>query len=141
MMVTATAVRRDDDGPVPVRFTEDALAATFAERHAGTWRYVAAWGQWLTWSGVVWQREDTLQAFDLARLVCREAASRAGTVKLKAKLSSAATVSAVERLARSDRRHAAPPTSGTAIRGSSTRRRVSSTSAAAPWRRTIRCCT
>ena len=96
----------DDDGPVPVRFTEDALAATFAERHAGTWRYVAAWGQWLTWSGVVWQREDTLQAFDLARRVCREAASRAGTVKLKAKLSSAATVSAVERLARSDRRHA-----------------------------------
>ncbi len=96
----------DGDGPVPVRFTEDALAATFAERHVDTWRYVAAWGQWLTWSGVVWQREDTLQAFDLARRVCREAASRAGAAKLKAKLSSAATVSAVERLARSDRRHA-----------------------------------
>jgi P4 family phage/plasmid primase-like protien len=96
----------DDDGPIPVRFTEDALAATFAEHHAETWRYVAAWGQWLIWSGVVWRREDTLQAFDLARRVCREAASRARTEKLKAKLSSAATVSAVERLARSDRRHA-----------------------------------
>ena len=46
-----------------------------------TWRYVAAWGQWLTWTGTVWQREDTLQAFDLARLVCREAAARAGTVQ------------------------------------------------------------
>ena len=96
----------DGDGPVPVRFTEDALAATFADRHAGTWRYVAAWGQWLMWSGIAWRREDTLQAFDLARRICREAAARAGTTKLKAKLSTAATVSAVERLARSDRRHA-----------------------------------
>jgi hypothetical protein len=79
-MVTARArPGGDDDGPVPVRFTEEALAATFAERHAGTWRYVAAWGQWLTWSGIVWQREDTLQAFDLARRVCREAASRASS--------------------------------------------------------------
>ena len=94
------------DGPVPVRFTEDALAATFAARHAETWRYVAGWGQWLTWSGKLWRREETLQAFDLARTICREAASRAGSARLKAKLSSAATVSAVERLARSDRRHA-----------------------------------
>ncbi len=48
-----------DDGPVPVRFTEDALAATFASRHAETWRYVAGWGQWLTWSGKLWRRGDT----------------------------------------------------------------------------------
>ena len=94
------------DGPMPVRFTEDALAATFAARHAETWRYVASWGQWLTWSGKLWRREETLQAFDLARMICREAAARAGSARLKAKLSSAATVSAVERLARSDRRHA-----------------------------------
>lgn len=86
--------------------TEDALAATFAARHAETWRYVAGWGQWLTWSGKLWRREETLQAFDLARMICREAAARAGSARLKAKLSSAATVSAVERLARSDRRHA-----------------------------------
>jgi len=95
-----------DDGPAPVRFTEDALAATFASRYAETWRYVAGWGQWLTWSGKLWRREETLQAFDLARMICRETAARAGSARLKAKLSSAATVSAVERLARSDRRHA-----------------------------------
>src|SRR5690606_35394880 len=52
------------------------------------------------------RREETLQAFDLARMICREAAARAGSARLKAKLSGAATVSAVERLARSDRRHA-----------------------------------
>ena len=89
-----------DDEPTPVRFTEDALAETFADRHQDSWRYVAPWGQWLTWTGRLWRREDTLQAFDLARRVCREAASRAGTPKLRAKLSTAATVSAVERLGR-----------------------------------------
>ena len=96
----------EGDGPIPVRFSEDALAAAFAARHAESWRYVAAWGQWLTWTGIVWQREETLQAFDLARQVCREAASRAGSARIRTKLSSAATVAAVERLARSDRLHA-----------------------------------
>ncbi|MFO7310405.1 MAG: phage/plasmid primase, P4 family, partial [Pseudomonadota bacterium] len=62
--------------------------------------------QWLTWTGVVWRREDTLQAFDLARQVCREAAVRAPSARVRTKLSTAATVAAVERLARSDRRHA-----------------------------------
>ncbi len=89
-----------DDEPTPVRFTEDALAETFADRHQDSWRYVAPWGQWLTWTGRLWRREDTLQAFDLARRVCRQAASQAGMPKLRAKLSTAATVSAVERLGR-----------------------------------------
>ena len=95
-----------NDGPLPVRFSEDALAATFAAQHADGWRFVAGWGQWLTWTGSIWRREDTLQAFDLARQVCRAAASRAGAMKIKTKLSSAATIAAIERLARSDRRHA-----------------------------------
>ncbi len=95
-----------DDGPTPVRYTEDALAATFATRHAERWRYVAGWGQWLIWTGAVWRREETLQAFDLSRQVCRETAARAPSSRIRAKLSSAATVAAVERLARSDRRHA-----------------------------------
>ena len=94
------------DGPIPVQFTEDALADSFATRHADVWRYVAPWGQWLTWTGALWRREDTLQAFDLARRICREAARRSASAKIRTKLSSAATVSAVERLARSDRRHA-----------------------------------
>lgn len=94
------------DGPIPVQFTEDALADSFATRHADVWRYVAPWGQWLTWTGALWRREDTLQAFDLARRICREAARRSASAKIRTKLSSAATVSAVERLARTDRRHA-----------------------------------
>lgn len=96
----------DGDGPMPVRFTEDALAAQFASAHAENWRYVAGWGQWLNWTSSVWRREETLQAFDLARQVCRNAAVRAPSARVRTKLSTASTVSAVERLARSDRRHA-----------------------------------
>jgi P4 family phage/plasmid primase-like protien len=97
-----------NDGVVlPVGFTEDALALEFTGRHGDDWRYVAGWGQWLVWCGTHWQKETTLRAYDLARLVCRDAARRCNNRKVSTKLSTAATVSAVERLARADRRHAA----------------------------------
>jgi P4 family phage/plasmid primase-like protien len=92
---------------VPPQFSEDALASAFIERHAERWRYVAGWGQWLNWMGSVWQRETTLQAFELSRHVCRAAAARCGNSKLKRKIASASTIAAVERIARADRRHAA----------------------------------
>ena len=59
-----------------------------------------------TYRGSRWERESTLLAYDLARLICRDAASSCRNAKLRAKLSSAATVAAVERLARADRCHA-----------------------------------
>jgi hypothetical protein len=31
----------------PPEFSDDALAATFADRHKNNLRYVAAWGRWL----------------------------------------------------------------------------------------------
>ena len=95
------------DDLVPAPFTEDALALEFTTRFGGDWSYVAAWGQWLTWSGARWERETTLRAFDLARLVCRTSAAPCPKPSIKARLSSASTVAAVERLARADRRHAA----------------------------------
>jgi P4 family phage/plasmid primase-like protien len=100
----------EDSGaePAPTEFTEDALALEFTRRHGRDWAYVAAWGQWLTWSGGRWERETTLRAFDLARIVCREAAERCEKPALKAKIASAPTVAAIERLARADRSHAAP---------------------------------
>ena len=56
-----------------------------------------------------WARDDTLSVFDLCRLVCRDAAAEAkileGGKQIARKLASAATVAAVERLARSDCRH------------------------------------
>ena len=97
----------DDGDPVPVAFTEDALAVGFTRQHAEDWRFVAGWGHWLIWTGCRWERESTLLAYDLARRICRDAAATCRTAKLRAKLSTAATVSAVERLARADRCHAA----------------------------------
>lgn len=93
-------------GDTPPRYTEDALASEFTRLYAGQWRYVSTWGQWLTWTGAVWKREETLAANHLARMVCRASAKRAASNKIRTKLSTAATVSAVERLARSDRAHA-----------------------------------
>jgi putative DNA primase/helicase len=103
----AVAGKPNGDGTLPPGFTEDALALAFTSRHAEDWRYVAAWGRWLCWTGTHWQHETTLKAFDLARLVCRKAAASCKYRKIAAKISSAGTVAAVERLARADRRHAA----------------------------------
>ena len=97
----------DDSDARPPGFTDDALALIFTDRCALDWRYVAAWGDWLQWDGKCWRKETTLRAYDLARLVCRQAAARCTKPKVAAKVASAATVAAVERLAKADRRHAA----------------------------------
>ncbi|MEM3356877.1 MAG: phage/plasmid primase, P4 family, partial [Candidatus Bathyarchaeia archaeon] len=93
-----------DDKSVP--FTEDALAIEFSIRHKDDWRYVAGWGSWLHWDGMRWKKETTLKAFDLARKICRQSAKQCDKVKKAEKILSAATVAAVERLARADRAHA-----------------------------------
>lgn len=90
-----------------VPFSEDALAIEFSIRHKDDWRYVAGWGCWLHWDGMRWKKETTLKAFDLARKICRQSAKECDKPKKAEKILSAATVAAVERLARSDRAHAA----------------------------------
>jgi putative DNA primase/helicase len=90
-----------------VDLTEDGLAAEFTRRHGDHLRYVAAWGSWFHWNGRHWERETTLRAFDLARDVCRGAADGLNNAKLRARILSASTRSAVENLARADRAHAA----------------------------------
>jgi putative DNA primase/helicase len=88
-------------------FSEDALALQFADLHADDCRYVADWSQWLRWDGTRWQRDNTLAVFDRARAICRKSAAACNKPKLAKELTSAKTVAAVERLARSDRRLAA----------------------------------
>ena len=86
--------------------TEDALALTFSTRYGQDWRYVATWGKWVFWTGKRWQVEETLAANHLMRQICREAALKADSHRLSARLASSGTVAGLERLARSDRRHA-----------------------------------
>jgi hypothetical protein len=59
--------------------TEDRLPLDLVERHGLNLRYVAAWGQWLEWTGANWEPEKTFKAYDLARKICREAASECDT--------------------------------------------------------------
>jgi putative DNA primase/helicase len=97
-----------EDGATPPEFSDDALARQFTETHATDLRYVASLGRWRIWTRSHWRADDTMQAFDLARAVCRSASALipADQKRFKFVVASAKTVAAVERLARADRRHA-----------------------------------
>ena len=96
----------DIPGENAVWATDDALALSFTRRYGEDWRYCAQWGKWLVWTGNRWQTDDTLLVTHLMRHICREAAIKADSHRLAAKLSASSTVSGVDRLARSDRQHA-----------------------------------
>jgi len=98
------SVDRANDVIRPPKFSDDALAAAFAETHKNRLRYVAPWGRWLVFDGMCWRHDDTLQAFDLVRKTCREAAVAANKPNVRTAIASAKTVAAVERLAKADRR-------------------------------------
>jgi phage/plasmid-associated DNA primase len=66
--------------------TDDALALSFTGRYAEDWRYCAAWGKWLVWDGRRWQADETLLVHHLIRAICREAALKADSHRLAAKL-------------------------------------------------------
>jgi putative DNA primase/helicase len=93
----------------PPQFSEDALALRFSNKYADDLRYVHSWGKWMQWEGNRWVEDKTLHIFDHARSICREASAECGdSRKLQAKRVASRAVSAsVERLAASDRRHAA----------------------------------
>lgn len=87
--------------------SDDWLALEFTLAYARDWQYVALWGKWLVWDGRCWRTELTLQATDLIRHVCRGAALAHNSERTAVKLGGSATVAGVERLARTDRHHAA----------------------------------
>jgi putative DNA primase/helicase len=90
--------------PRPPQFSDEALALRFADRHCDGLRYVALWSRWMVWGGTTWKADETRLAFNLARDICREAASECTKVKLAAQLASAKTRAAVITLANDDRR-------------------------------------
>lgn len=84
-------------------YSEEALALAFAERHADTLRHVAAWNRWFVWDGTCWRRDETRQAFTLARKIGRETAAKSPAGERK-RLASAKTRAAVVSLAGEDPR-------------------------------------
>lgn len=89
------------------RGSEDGVALAFTRAYGQDWRYCAAWGQWLVWTGTRWNVDRTLAVLARVRDVCRAASDLADKRGERNKLASASAVAGVERLARSDRIHAA----------------------------------
>jgi putative DNA primase/helicase len=87
--------------------TEDGLSSAFTRCYGEDWRYCALWGKWLVWTGVRWNPDQTLYVSHLVRGICRTASRMADRPRLKSKLASSATISSVEKIARSDPKHAA----------------------------------
>ncbi len=87
--------------------SEDYLARAFTHAHGDDWRYVAALGQWFEWTGTRWRPDTVARVLDLIRLVCRTEASGLDDAADARRIASDRTIRAVERLARSDPRHAA----------------------------------
>jgi putative DNA primase/helicase len=96
-----------DAADVPAEFADDALALYFTEKYGDELRFTAQRGRWTRWNGHKWEDDDTLAVYNLARQICREVAAKSGKRNVAQRIKSAKTVTAVERLARSDRRHAA----------------------------------
>lgn len=86
-------------------YSESDLAERFSLRHRDDSRYVANWSRWFLYDGKRWHEDAKLSTFDRARDICRRASSEVAGREAK-KIASSATVAAVERLARSDKRHA-----------------------------------
>lgn len=94
----------DEPDPRPTEFSDDALARYFADQHHERLRYVGPWGRWYIWTGSVWKVDDSLEAFDIAREVCRDRASKCPSDRAASAILSAKTIAATERLAKTDRR-------------------------------------
>jgi P4 family phage/plasmid primase-like protien len=99
------APESDIDSP---NFSEDWLSLRFTAAHGSRLRFTDTTGRWHLWTGKVWTEDKANLVHDLAREICRQAALEFDSItpgKGKS-LASAKVVSAVERLARSDTRHA-----------------------------------
>jgi putative DNA primase/helicase len=88
-------------------FSEDRLALNFTDKVEHSLRYVATLGKWFIWDGARWRIDDTQLARDRVRAVCRDHSSQCNESRQAKLIASAKTVSAVERLASTDRRIAA----------------------------------
>ena len=98
----------ETEAPLPAQFSEDNLARHWVLRHGKDWRYVAQSQSWFKWCGDRWKPERTIEAFELARNITREALMWDGIGKAeRLRVNSARTASAMLQFVRADRKIAA----------------------------------
>ena len=102
MSVDETTARLDRlaDRRPKSEITEDSLALSLCASEP-LLRYVAIWNRWMAWDKTVWREDSTLAVYDRIRAHVRQ---ETGADKEWMK---ANAISAIERLAKSDRRYAA----------------------------------
>lgn len=93
----------------PPRFSDDDLANQFVVQADKNLRWSPGLG-WMLFNGTIWSRDESLYHYELARLVCRAAATSVGVDKeTEAKrIASAKTRNAVVALAQADRSMVVP---------------------------------
>jgi putative DNA primase/helicase len=110
MIAQAHSPETDQNQTRTAEYADENLAMRFTARHQDDLRFVNTWGRWLVWSGTRWQSDETILVNDHIRALVREASDEVlanrGRQGLARSVASAKTVSAIERLARADRRHA-----------------------------------
>ncbi len=80
--------------------TEDGLALEFVSQHPN-FRWIEAWSRWYAWDNKVWKHDDVLSMYSKTRQFLRRVANRTDE-KASRVIKKAATVAAVEKLARCD---------------------------------------
>ena len=87
-------------------FSDQDLALRFVREHAHDLRYLKAWDKWLHYDGTRWRKDDTLFAFDLARMMCLKIAGKVSDKDMQHRLASAGAVASTVRLASANRQFA-----------------------------------
>jgi putative DNA primase/helicase len=77
-------------------YSDDALAARFAEQQRDNVRYVAPWDRWFVWDGKRWAPDDTQAVARLVQQMCEEAAAGCSSTGAANRVRSARTRSAVQ---------------------------------------------
>ena len=83
---------------------QDDLAVIFTEKYRRELRYVPSIGKWYVWDGTRWVVDIVLAVYDLIRRLCRQYCS--SNKETRKKMLNGATISAIERMVRSDPAHA-----------------------------------
>lgn len=103
--VDGTAARvLAEPAPEVVKFgpTEDGMARALVAHHGYNLRYCPQRGKWLRWEGHRWAWDDAEQHRELIRDLARSLPDKDGWARFKQRAMSAAGVTGIERLARSD---------------------------------------